>query len=90
MNKNYLFSSNLYRHFYAVMLNKKDTSMYKDKHVLFVSVLSFFLPLYKCFFHVYYVICYGNHVNLNINTTITDENLQSGNRDILQITTVWK
>ena len=39
---------------------------------------------------VYYIIYYGNYVNLNINTTMTDDNPQSGNRNIYKITTVWK
>ena len=62
--------------FYAVGLNKKDTLVFTKINTCYL------FPFYHFIFHfknilidVYYIIYYGNYVNLNINTTMTDDNL---------------
>ena len=72
--------------FYAVGLNKKDTLVFTKINTCNL------LPFYHCTRHfknvlidVYYIIYNENYVNLNINTTMTDDNSQSGNRNIYNI-----
>ena len=66
---------------------KRHFCLYKDRHVLFVSFYHFICHFKNVLIDVYCLIYYGNYVNLNINTTMTDKP-QSGNRNIYKITTV--